>query len=51
MTGRTAHPGRRPCGDCACTRLALSAKRSPYTARARAAASAASVAAAAAAAA
>ncbi len=35
MMGRTAQPGRRPCGDCACTRRALSAKLSPYTARAR----------------
>lgn len=46
MMGRTAQPGRRPCGDCACTRRALSAKRSPYTARACAAAASASVAAA-----
>lgn len=42
MTGRTAQPGRRPWGDSRCTRFALSAKRSPYTARAASAALSAS---------
>ena len=42
MIGRTAQPGRRPWGDSRCTRFALSAKRSPYTARAAAAAFSAS---------
>lgn len=42
MMGRTAQPGRRPCGDRPCTRFALSAKGSPYTARAAAAALSAS---------